>query len=354
MTSSITLVLCLLFVISTPYRVVQAFLQPCGCDAKSNHQRSKMLLFRREGEHGIIPRRAIIRMAMTLTSTSSSTSTVSLVEGSTTSRITANNRPLQCTKGRTTATRCSMSPNNQSGYTHSYTPSTQECESSIPPTRRNFLQHITIPMLPILIMSLALFQSPMNAHAATIDTTSTTKVADTILLRGTVTLQPGITLPPSSSPSTPESNSNNNSALYITARPNTADNVPRAILDGSRGKPPPVLTARLENSYSFPLDFQLTPLDLTIEGRGATATTGDTDASSTKEEVEYWWKDLDLIVSARWDTDGIAATRDPTDLVGRGLAPSKARRSASGGGVIVPLQGRGFTGKLVTGKSNKT
>jgi len=129
-------------------------------------------------------------------------------------------------------------------------------------------------------------------------------------------------------------------------------------LDGSRGKPPPVLTARLGNSYSFPLDFQLTALDLTAEGRGATATAtatataGGEDASSTKEEVEYWWNDLDLIVSARWDTDGIAATRDPSDLVGRGFASSKARRAATsrdggGGGSSYRCKGVGLRGNLL-------
>lgn len=205
------------------------------------------------------------------------------------------------------------------------------------------------------MMSLALLHPTKNAHAATIGittqvdqptttTTTTTKAAGKILLKGTVTLQPGIILPPS----TPESNS----ALYITARPNTADNVPRAILDGTRGKPPPVLAARLVNSYSFPLNFQLTALDLTVEGgAGDTSTSSDVNLEQGKE-VDYWWKDMDLIVSARWDTDGIAATRDPTDLVGRGLAQSNVMR-ASEGRVIVPLQGRGIAGKLVTGKSKK-
>ena len=57
-------------------------------------------------------------------------------------------------------------------------------------------------------------------------------------------------------------------ALYITARPNKPDNVPKAILDGSRGKPPPVLIARyplpksnsedLDWNTQFPFEFTLT------------------------------------------------------------------------------------------------
>lgn len=107
------------------------------------------------------------------------------------------------------------------------------------------------------------------------------------------------------------------------------------------------------DSYSFPLKFRLTALDLTTEG-GANYGFASRDVVPFErgKEMEYWWKGMDLVVSARWDTDGIAATRDTTDLVGRGLAQSKVVR-ASDGGVIVPLQGRGFTGKLVTGKSKK-
>ena len=33
----------------------------------------------------------------------------------------------------------------------------------------------------------------------------------------------------------------------------------------------------------------------------------------------YWWSQDDLIVSARLDSDGVAATRSPEDLVGRGM-----------------------------------
>lgn len=129
------------------------------------------------------------------------------------------------------------------------------------------------------------------------------------------------------------------SALYITARPNKADNVPKAILDGSNGKPPPVLAARFINP-SFPFEFELSELDLTVEGIAQV-----TQVKSQSVSNNYWWEDQDLIISGRWDTDGIAATRDPTDLVGR--SQFYASRNDK---VDLQIGGRGATGKLVTGK----
>jgi hypothetical protein len=123
------------------------------------------------------------------------------------------------------------------------------------------------------------------------------------------------------------------SALYITARPNKPDNVPRAILDGSNGKAPPVLASRIQ-SPQFPLDFQLSTLDLTQEG------------AAFMSNNRYWFEGQDLTISARWDTDGVASTRDPTDLVGR-----SQYIASKGNEAIVQLSGRGLTGKLVTGKS---
>ena len=154
------------------------------------------------------------------------------------------------------------------------------------------------------------------------------------ILSGTVTLQPGTQI---ASSSDSESPSPPTPALYITARPNKADNVPKAILDGSRGKPPPVLIARfplpLDLASQFPFDFVLTEKDLTVEGESKWFL-------STQE---------DLIVSARLDMDGVAATRDPDDLVGRGLYLGNT--DSNSGGVIVQLQGRGFGGKFVTKKA---
>ena len=180
---------------------------------------------------------------------------------------------------------------------------------------------------------------------------------DPAILKVTVTLGSGVNLdqvlptkddtasgssaPPASRP-----------ALYITARPITTDNVPRAILDGSQGKPPPVLIARYPNVSSFPHHAILTAQDVTMEGngdavdqKGASATTGS--------KYTYWWQGQGLVVSARWDTDGVAATRDPTDLVGRALwLPPTTTGEVSDDycQVNVQLQGRGAAGKLFTSK----
>jgi hypothetical protein len=122
------------------------------------------------------------------------------------------------------------------------------------------------------------------------------------------------------------------SALYITCRPDRADNVPAAILSGTRGKPPPILTARFANP-TFPFDFQLGAMDLTVEG----ASEGD----------NYWWKNEDLIVSARWDSDGVAATRSPDDMVGRAYLKRADHL------VSIVLMGRGAFGKFATGAGKK-
>lgn len=140
---------------------------------------------------------------------------------------------------------------------------------------------------------------------------------------GTVTLQNGLS----------SENIEPGAALYITARTNKPDNVPKAILDGSRGRAPPVLAYRLENPQ-FPFKFSLTSENLTVEG-----------ASAVEGSDNVWWRGEDLVVSARLDSDGVAATRDPTDLVGRGFYSSESRDD-----VMIELQGRGMFGKAVTSK----
>ncbi len=151
-----------------------------------------------------------------------------------------------------------------------------------------------------------------------------------IFVSGTVNLPPG----PVAVSSDGEENNQppTKPALYVTVRPNRPDNVPRAILDGSRGKPPPVLAARFENP-GFPFEFGLGEKDLTPEGLG-------------NESGGYWWSSDDLIVSARWDSDGVAATRSPEDLVGRNLW-----KRGTTGGFVLDLQGRGSFGKFATKKS---
>ena len=172
------------------------------------------------------------------------------------------------------------------------------------------------------------------AAAASSPVTASASTERVYYVKGTATLQSGASIDDAILKS-------NNAALYVTARPNKPDNVPRAILDGSRGKPPPVLSARFAN-ISFPFDFTLTSDNFTPEG--ATSIAKEGDASTTKTE-DVWWDKEDLIVSARLDTDGVAATRDPTDLVGRGIYVANKE-----GTVIVELQGRGMFGKSVTAK----
>lgn len=168
--------------------------------------------------------------------------------------------------------------------------------------------------------------SPQLAHAE--DGAS----KESTFVYGTVNLPAGITDPGP----VPTSDENNQPptkpALYVTVRPNRPDNVPRAILDGSRGKPPPVLAARFENP-GFPFEFGLGEKDLTPEGMG-------------NESGGYWWSSDDLIVSARWDSDGVAATRSPEDLVGRNLW-----KKGTTEGFVLDLQGRGKFGKYATKKS---
>lgn len=130
-------------------------------------------------------------------------------------------------------------------------------------------------------------------------------------------------------------------ALYVTCRPNRPDNVPAAILSGTRGKPPPVLAARFENP-TFPLKFSLDAENLTPEG----ANTGGGESPTG-----YWWSGDDLVVSARWDADGVAATRSPEDLVGRAVLLRSGDRGGDAAVVVVQLQGRGAFGKFATQKN---
>jgi hypothetical protein len=197
-----------------------------------------------------------------------------------------------------------------------------------------------------------------TAAAVLVGTTASASAADDtaminvdpakILLRGTVTLRSDVALNPGMLSST----STMAAAVYITARPDRPDNVPKAILDGSRGKAPPVLVVRISLSslggisQVFPLEFTLTAADVTVEGQGQ------------QQEVnsdEYWWSRDNLIVSARLDSDGVAATRDPNDLVGRSTVKRNRKRNdvVDVDVVVVELQGRGVGGKFVTGKAVK-
>lgn len=154
-------------------------------------------------------------------------------------------------------------------------------------------------------------------------------------VRGTALLPPS-----SSSAAVPPA-----AALYVTARPARPDNVPRAILDGGSGKAPPVLAARFA-APKFPFEFALTARDLTPEGAAAGGAGGATGVAAGPSWGAPWWAGEPLIVSARLDSDGVAATRDPTDLVGRGTCASAGEGSV----VTLELGGRGLFGRAVTGR----
>eukprot|EP00529_Nitzschia_sp_RCC80_P030325 CAMPEP_0113480928 /NCGR_PEP_ID=MMETSP0014_2-20120614/22135_1 /TAXON_ID=2857 /ORGANISM="Nitzschia sp." /LENGTH=301 /DNA_ID=CAMNT_0000374387 /DNA_START=18 /DNA_END=926 /DNA_ORIENTATION=+ /assembly_acc=CAM_ASM_000159 len=187
-----------------------------------------------------------------------------------------------------------------------------------------------------------------NNFASSFDTASTIAHAaatSTTILSGTVI-----------NPTTTSSSST--AAVYVTARPNTPDNVPAAILSGTRGKSPPVLAARFSQP-TFPFQFDLVvPDNLTSEGAAvvqpSTATTPTPD-DTVIDLKKLWWSADDLIVSVRLDQDGVASTRSPDDLVGRGLWKNSNKNSNNDNDdsyhdrLEVRLEGRGAFGKLVTG-----
>jgi len=119
-------------------------------------------------------------------------------------------------------------------------------------------------------------------------------------------------------------------ALYVTARPASSQGALQA-----GAKTPPIASARFATPLHFPFEFVLTTDDLTAEYRAA-------DAASFNR--------LDLVISARLDGDGVAATRGPDDLVGRGtLSKRGSGRAEEWRPAHVELQGRGLGGRLLTG-----
>jgi hypothetical protein len=150
-----------------------------------------------------------------------------------------------------------------------------------------------------------------------------------VLLRGSVALQWETLW---------EKSNHDNAALYITVRPSTVDDIPRAILDGTGGKPPPILAARFP-LQELPMTYSLMLQDLTVEGR-------DLWTLNPQQTMNA----RDWIVSARLDSDGVAATRDPTDLVGRNYYTHTSSKTGLPLTVDLELQGRGIGGKFFTRK----
>ncbi len=134
-------------------------------------------------------------------------------------------------------------------------------------------------------------------------------------------------------------------------------------MDGTRGKSPPVLSARFPIASAttatgefFPFQFELTQQNLTPEGALLlpTATIDDKESDGSPVMMLWWEKNgKDLVVSARLDSDGVASTRDPEDLVGRGVSTrplDRANDDATVANVSIELRGRGMFGKSVTAK----
>ena len=104
-----------------------------------------------------------------------------------------------------------------------------------------------------------------------------------VIANGKVVLRPGVSAVGSE---------NAGAALYVTARP----------ADGQAGKVPPLAAARYPTPLTFPFEFSLSSADLTPEFAAV-------DASV--------YAGADLQVTARFDTDGVAATRGPDECAPR-------------------------------------
>lgn len=113
-------------------------------------------------------------------------------------------------------------------------------------------------------------------------------------------------------------------ALYVTVRPEGS----------SFSKPIPIMSKRIGNIQKYPVLFTLDyDSDKTVEGAQMLSTGMDSINSVT--------------VSARLDTDGMASTRSPEDLVGRGN--SRWNHNNGWNDINIELVGRGITGKFITG-----
>lgn len=135
-----------------------------------------------------------------------------------------------------------------------------------------------------------------------------------------VTIKNSATVPAGSSP-----------AVYLTAR----QDVGIWTAQIKNMKPPPVLTSRTAGPFEFPVEIVLTsPSDMTPEG----------------QEIAQQWQSgkSPIVVSARLDSDGVAATRNAEDLVGKSIT-SKSE-NGEWAGCRIELTDRGVGGKFITKK----
>lgn len=108
---------------------------------------------------------------------------------------------------------------------------------------------------------------------------------DMVVASGKVTLQSGVLAAAAASPG---------AALYVTAKP--ADGATGVFAQA--GKVPPLAAVRYPSPLTFPFEFSLSSADLTPEFAAV-----DSSVYSA----------ADLIITARFDTDGVAATRGPDE-----------------------------------------
>lgn len=121
------------------------------------------------------------------------------------------------------------------------------------------------------------------------------------------------------------------SAIYLTAR----QDVGIWTAQIKNMKPPPILTSRTPSPYTFPLAITLSAAnDVTAEGL----------------EIQQQWQSgkAPIVISARLDADGIAATRNAEDLVGKSIASKN--EVGEWVGCQIELSDRGFGGKMITKK----
>ena len=143
------------------------------------------------------------------------------------------------------------------------------------------------------------------------------KDAGSVTISGIITLDDGVAAPETLS-----------RALYITAKPDLGFINSNLLLR----KFPAVMSKRIPGeNVKFPLQYSIS------EASDATE-----DATLQRDR----WVNLPMTISVRYDTDGVAATRDSTDLVGKGDSEREGGDAWKQANIV--LSDRGIGGKLVT------
>ena len=144
------------------------------------------------------------------------------------------------------------------------------------------------------------------------------KDAGLVTISGIITLEDGVAAPETLS-----------KALYITAKPDLGFINSNLLLR----KFPAVMSKRIPGeNVKFPLQYSISE-----------ATDGTEDVALQRNK----WVDLPITISVRYDTDGVAATRDSTDLVGKGES-ERDKATDTWQQSNIALSDRGLGGKLVT------